>query len=369
MFESSDIARLLNDMQESVSFIQGYKPDSSARVVQGSLSAHPQTAAIVLAGGVGERFRAAGGKQLVQLGGKPVLTWACESFDAVGDVGKIIIVCPEHRQAEYKKRAIDPYSFVTPIVFAPAGETRQESAFSGLEYVDDDFEFVVLHDGARPLIMPSTIAHTISTVKGNIDVDGAVVAYPAIDTLKIVERGFIVGTPDRSVIWNAQTPQVFRTGVYRRAHCAALAEGFIGTDDASLIERLGGRILVVEGSRDNIKLTVPEDYQLLCAAMSTMFRSTCDSAKQCDNAAEGGSDAERDSAGERGSAGERDSVGECDSAEERGSAEECGSAGERGSAVTSNCSATATFHATSNSFATSNNVGESLKNAGEHHYE
>ena len=357
MFESSDIARLLNDMQESVSFIQGYKPDSSARVVQGSLSAHPQTAAIVLAGGVGERFRAAGGKQLVQLGGKPVLTWACESFDAVGDVGKIIIVCPEHRQAEYKKRAIDPYSFVTPIVFAPAGETRQESAFSGLEYVDDDFEFVVLHDGARPLIMPSTIAHTISTVKGNIDVDGAVVAYPAIDTLKIVERGFIVGTPDRSVIWNAQTPQVFRTGVYRRAHCAALAEGFIGTDDASLIERLGGRILVVEGSRDNIKLTVPEDYQLLCAAMSTMLRSTCDSAKQCDNTAERGSAVTSNNAAKRGS----DAA--CDSAGERGSAEE------RGNAVTSTSSAIATSHATSNSSATSNNVGESPKIAGEHHHE
>lgn len=357
MFESSDIARLLNDMQESVSFIQGYKPDSSARVVQGSLSAHPQTAAIVLAGGVGERFRAAGGKQLVQLGGKPVLTWACESFDAVGDVGKIIIVCPEHRQAEYKKRAIDPYSFVTPIVFAPAGETRQESAFSGLEYVDDDFEFVVLHDGARPLIMPSTIAHTISTVKGNIDVDGAVVAYPAIDTLKIVERGFIVGTPDRSVIWNAQTPQVFRTGVYRRAHCAALAEGFIGTDDASLIERLGGRILVVEGSRDNIKLTVPEDYQLLCAAMSTMLRSTCDSAKQCDSTAERGSAVTSNNAAKRGS----DAA--CDSAGERGSAEE------RGNAVTSTSSAIATSHATSNSSATSNNVGESPKIAGEHHHE
>lgn len=357
MFESSDIARLLNDMQESVSFIQGYKPDSSARVVQGALSAHPQTAAIVLAGGVGERFRAAGGKQLVQLGGKPVLTWACESFDAVGDVGKIIIVCPEHRQAEYKKRAIDPYSFVTPIVFAPAGETRQESAFSGLEYVDDDFEFVVLHDGARPLIMPSTIAHTISTVKGNIDVDGAVVAYPAIDTLKIVERGFIVGTPDRSVIWNAQTPQVFRTGVYRRAHCAALAEGFIGTDDASLIERLGGRILVVEGSRDNIKLTVPEDYQLLCAAMSTMLRSTCDSAKQCDSTAERGSAVTSNNAAKRGS----DAA--CDSAGERGSAEE------RGNAVTSTSSAIATSHATSNSSATSNNVGESPKIAGEHHHE
>ena len=79
----------------------------------------------------------------------------------------------------------------------------------------------------------------------------------------MVENGCIVGTPDRRVFWNAQTPQVFRAGVYRRAHASALSEGFVGTDDSSLIERLGGKVLVVEGKRSNIKLTVPEDYAML----------------------------------------------------------------------------------------------------------
>lgn len=237
----------------------------------GKVDEHPQTAAIILAGGSGERFGKEGGKQLVEIAGKPILTWSTEAFDAVGDIGLIVVVCPEERHAEYLKRAIDPFPFVTPVVMAPSGPSRQESAFSGLEYVPDNYDFVVLHDGARPLISPELIAHTINTVKGNIDCDGAVVAHPSVDTLKVVENGVIMGTPDRRVFWNAQTPQVFRTGIYRRAHASALSDGFMGTDDSSLIERLGGRVLVVEGKRDNIKLTVPEDYMMLAAAVRSMF--------------------------------------------------------------------------------------------------
>lgn len=239
--------------------------------LEGKLDKHPKTAAVILAGGTGDRFGREGGKQLVEIAGKPVLTWSAESFDAVGDVGLIVIVCPADRQEEYLKRAVDPFPFVTPVLVAPAGPTRQESAFSGLEYVPEEYEFVVLHDGARPLVTPELIQHTIAIVKGNLDCDGAVVAHPAIDTLKVVENGVVVGTPDRNVFWNAQTPQVFRSGIYRRAHAAALSDGFVGTDDSSLIERLGGRVLVVQGPRDNLKLTVPEDYELLEAAVLKLY--------------------------------------------------------------------------------------------------
>jgi 2-C-methyl-D-erythritol 4-phosphate cytidylyltransferase len=239
--------------------------------LEGKLDKHPKTAAIILAGGTGDRFGREGGKQLIEIAGRPVLTWSAESFDAVADVGLIVIVCPADRQEEYLKRAIDPFPFVTPVMVAPAGPTRQESAFSGLEYVPEEFEFVVLHDGARPLVTPDLIQHTIAIVKGNLDCDGAVVGHPAIDTLKVVENGVIVGTPDRNVFWNAQTPQVFRSGIYRRAHAAALSDGFVGTDDSSLIERLGGRVLVVQGPRDNLKLTVPEDYKLLEAAVLKLY--------------------------------------------------------------------------------------------------
>ena len=239
--------------------------------LEGKVDQNPKTAAIILAGGTGERFGKEGGKQLVEIGGKPILTWSVEAFDAVGDIGLIVIVCPAERQGEYLSKAVDPFSFATPIVVAAAGSTRQESAFSGLELVPEEFEYVVMHDGARPLISADLIAHTIATLKGNIDADGAVVAHPAIDTLKVVENGVIVGTPDRSVFWNAQTPQVFRAGIYRRAHASALSDGFVGTDDSSLIERLGGRVLVVEGKRDNIKLTVPEDYLMLVAAVRERY--------------------------------------------------------------------------------------------------
>ncbi len=239
--------------------------------LQGKVNPNPKTAAIILAGGTGERFGKEGGKQLVEIAGKPILTWSAEAFDAVGDVGLIVVVCPEDRMHEYLSRAIDPFPFVTPVVLAPAGSIRQESAFSGLEMVGEEYEYVVLHDGARPLVSPELIEHTINTVKGNFDADGAVVAHPAVDTLKVVEDGVIMGTPDRSVFWNAQTPQVFRAGIYRRAHASALSDGFVGTDDSSLIERLGGRVLVVEGKRDNIKLTVPEDYVLLASAVRTML--------------------------------------------------------------------------------------------------
>lgn len=238
--------------------------------LQGKVGKKAKTAAIVLAGGSGERFGHDGGKQVVEIAGRPMLAWSIMAFDATEDVGLIVVVCPESRMQEYWALAIDPHDFVTPIVMAPAGASRQESAFSGLEYVPEEYEYVALHDGARPLISPDLITHTINTLKGTIDADGAIVATPAVDTLKVVENGVIVGTPDRKVFWNAQTPQVFRAGVYRRAHASALANGFMGTDDASLIERMGGKVLVVEGKRDNIKLTVPEDYLMLSAMVQSL---------------------------------------------------------------------------------------------------
>ena len=227
--------------------------------------------AVVVAGGSGQRFGNPGGKQLVNVAGRPLMSWSIRAFDRSDKVGHIVVVCPAERRAEMRRLAIDPFDYDTPISFADAGDTRQDSTRAGVHAVPAGFEYVAIHDGARPLISADLIAHTIATLKGNIDADGAVVAHPAIDTLKVVENGVIVGTPDRSVFWNAQTPQVFRAGIYRRAHASALSDGFVGTDDSSLIERLGGRVLVVEGKRDNIKLTVPEDYLMLVAAVRERY--------------------------------------------------------------------------------------------------
>lgn len=241
---------------------------ASLTSLKGQVSSNPRTAAVILAGGAGERFRRSGGKQLLEVLGKPVLTWSAEAFDAVPDVGLIVIVCPEDRFDEYCRDAIDPYPFVTPILIAPAGELRQESSFSGISKVPDTYELIAIHDGARPLVTPDLIMHVVSAVKGNLDADGAVVGHPAIDTLKVVSGGSIIGTPDREAFWNAQTPQVFRSEMIRSAHATALSEGFVGTDDSSLVERLGGTVLLVQGPRDNIKVTVPEDRGPVEAALT-----------------------------------------------------------------------------------------------------
>lgn len=108
-------------------------------------------------------------------------------------------------------------------------------------------------------------------MKGNFDADGCHCGTSGGGYAEGRGRRRGGGHPDRSVFWNAQTPQVFRAGIYRRAHASALSDGFVGTDDSSLIERLGGKVLIVEGKRDNIKLTVPEDYVLLASAVRTML--------------------------------------------------------------------------------------------------
>lgn len=121
-----------------------------------------------------------------------------DSFDAVPEVGVIIVVCPENAFEEYIQKVVDPFAFQTPVLMAPAGDSRQESCFNGLDMVPDKFDYVMVHDGARPLVPPIIIKHIYSVLKGNPDLDGAICAHPCIDTLKVVEEDQIVGTPDRS---------------------------------------------------------------------------------------------------------------------------------------------------------------------------
>ena len=229
----------------------------------------PAVCAVIVAAGSSRRM---GGenKLLLEIDGVPVLARTLSAFQKCAAIRDIVLVCREQDIMPYTELA-KAFSIDKLCTVTRGGETRTESVLAGITAAPENAVLVAVHDGARPLISPDLIAHTIATLKGNIDCDGAVVAHPAVDTLKVVENGVIVGTPDRRVFWNAQTPQVFRAGIYRRAHASALSDGFMGTDDSSLIERLGGRVLVVEGKRDNIKLTVPEDYLMLAAAVRTNY--------------------------------------------------------------------------------------------------
>ena len=226
---------------------------------RGHVGKKANVAAVVVAGGSGERFGRPGGKQLMPVCGKPLLSWSLQAFDAVSQVGLIVVVAPASRMDEYRELAIEPYELATPVEVVPAGTLRQESAMRGVEAVPEEFSFIAMHDGARPLVLPDTIVHAINVLKGTLDADGVVCGHPAIDTLKVIDGSTVVGTPDRSMFWVAQTPQIFHADVLREAHQVAMEEGFIGTDDSSLVERVGGNVVLVDCPRDNIKLTVPED--------------------------------------------------------------------------------------------------------------
>ena len=238
------------------------------------MSTKALTSAIILAGGTGSRFKHPGGKQTVLIGDKPMLTWSIKAFDASENVAEIVLVCPEDKRDEYFSVAVEPYAIKTPIKIADAGAIRQESAFHGLEATSDEYPIVAIHDGARPHITTQTIDHAINELKGNYEIDGAIIGFPCIDTIKVIEDGMIAGTPDRAALWTAHTPQVFRKSIYKEAHVAALADGFVGTDDSSLVERLGGRISAISGTRNNIKLTIPEDYELLISSIQTMLQGS-----------------------------------------------------------------------------------------------
>lgn len=224
--------------------------------------------AVIVAGGTGSRFGNPGGKQLVDIDGRPMVSWSVAAFDASRYVGHIVVVCPRERRDEVRRAAIEPFAFATPISFADAGETRQDSTRAGIAAAPASCSVVAVHDGARPLIAVETIDRAVEALAADSALDGVVCGQPAIDTLKVVEEdGRIVETPPRSRYWTVQTPQVFRVDALRRAFDRAEREGFVGTDDSSLVERAGGAVRCIESPRDNLKVTVPEDLPLVVEAM------------------------------------------------------------------------------------------------------
>lgn len=226
------------------------------------------TCAVIVAGGSGERFGDPRGKQFVELAGLPLVAWSLLAFDNAPSIAHIVMVCPRGREEQVRADVLGRIELQHEVMLACAGETRQGSVFNGLMAVPDELALVAIHDGARPLVEVDAIERCLAAVRGDKQVDGAICASRETDTLKIVdEAGRIVGTPDRSQYWCAQTPQSFRREVILRAHETALFEGFAGTDDASLVEHVGGTVRVVESPRDNIKVTVPEDLALAEATL------------------------------------------------------------------------------------------------------
>ncbi len=228
----------------------------------------PKVGAIVVAGGTGERLGLEGGKQLACVGGRPVLSWTVEALAASRRIDAIVVVCHPDRVDEYRTTAVEPLGIDVDVRYAPGGDTRQQSVANGLAVLGYDTDVVLVQDGARPLLTPDLVVRALDSLDADGSAAGVVVGHPAIDTLKVAAAdGVIVSTPDRSRFWAVQTPQIFRAQALREAYASAEAEGFTGTDDSSLVERAGGRVVLVEGPRDNLKITVPEDLVLVEAAL------------------------------------------------------------------------------------------------------
>lgn len=227
------------------------------------MEAGARACAVIVAGGAGKRFGNPGGKLLIDVAGAPLMSWTVRAFDAAERIGHIVVVCPEGQAEEMRTKAIELYDIGTPVTFAVSGAERQDSTRSGIEAVPAGFDLVAIHDAARPLITPAAIDAACAMLEADSELDGVVCGQPAIDTLKLTEGDRIVETPPRERYWCVQTPQVFRLLSVRRAHESARAEGFLGTDDSSLVERAGGMVRCIATSRDNIKVTVPEDLPLV----------------------------------------------------------------------------------------------------------
>ena len=211
--------------------------------------------AIILAGGSGSRMGAGCNKVLLTLGGEPVIQRSIRAFEGLVD-GVVLVSREEDIPA---MGAMLAKSGLAAVVVA-GGATRQESVWNGLCALPEGVEHVLIHDGARCLVDEETIRRC----KASVEVHGTgVAAVPVVDTIKQVGAdGNVAATPDRSSLMAVQTPQGFRLPLIMKAHEAARQAGFTGTDDASLVERIGHPVRLTPGNRRNIKLTTPEDINM-----------------------------------------------------------------------------------------------------------
>lgn len=202
-------------------------------------------------------------KQFLELAGVPILIHTLRAFAAVPEVSSVVVAV---RATEMERLAaqIKEHGFARQVRVVEGGDTRQESVWNALRALEcDDDDIVLVHDAVRPLIEPAVIRRTIEAVEKH---SAAIVGLPAMDTIKQVERtadgAIVTATIPREYIVQAQTPQGFRCGLLRKAFAEAESDGFVGTDEASVVERAGTQVFVVPGSASNLKITQPGDLEL-----------------------------------------------------------------------------------------------------------
>jgi len=210
--------------------------------------------AVIVAAGSSQRM---GGvdKMFALLGGKPVLARVIDVFQGCDSIHQIVVVLSQQNlKAGQQLVAEQGWPKVTDV--CPGGERRQDSVVAGLSRLSH-CDWVVIHDGARPLVTEGLIKQGLEMAR---ETGAAVAAVPVTDTIKLAsEEGFVLGTPPRQNLWAVQTPQVFRFDIIAEAYHQAKYEV---TDDARLVEQLGYKVKLYMGSYDNIKVTTPDDLAL-----------------------------------------------------------------------------------------------------------
>lgn len=214
--------------------------------------------AIIPAAGVGVRMGGGTPKQFLSLEGVPIFVHTLRKFVASDAIDGLLLAL----RAEDMERAqvdVDREHFPKPVRLVPGGATRQETVARALAETPPATEIVVVHDAVRPFIELAMIQRVVEAARKD---GGAILGIPSVDTVKQVERQIILGTIPRERIVLAQTPQAFRYAIIKEAFARAAADGFNGTDESSLAERLGHNVTVLMGSDRNIKITKPSDLPL-----------------------------------------------------------------------------------------------------------
>lgn len=216
--------------------------------------------AIIVAAGQGRRMEGDRRKQYLSLAGLPILTRTLMVFHRCDAVDEIILVVPEDDIDFCRETILKPEGLSRNIALSPGGERRQDSVFNGLKEVNPSCRIVVIHDGVRPFVQNDQIT---ACIDGARQFGACILGVPAYETLKQVDPSdHIIRTLKRDDVWLAQTPQAFGHDLIRKAHDRARIENYTATDDASLVEKLGATVKIVQGSRGNIKITVKEDLEM-----------------------------------------------------------------------------------------------------------
>lgn len=235
-----------------------YRVCRALRLLSGKF--RPRTAAVILAGGSGSRMKSENGltKQLMLLEGIPVLIRSAQAFENCEYIDEIVIVA---RKDEMQSVAllVKEYGIKKLTRIVSGGETRRLSALKGVSAISEKTKYVAIHDAARCLITPAMIGDVVSAAYAN---RAATAGCASVDTVKQVDtRGYITQTLDRSMIYRAQTPQVFECNLYRAAAYSAPKNAPEATDDNMLVEQIGHAVKMVDVGEENLKITTALDLE------------------------------------------------------------------------------------------------------------